>query len=97
MIVTHRGEQGCAAARLSSSIVSTFFDTATSTRKCDCILSVDGLEVANFEAKKGACSELDLAIQLRKNIKINKSILLQLERYGVGCPPILCIHGKASR
>lgn len=90
------GEQGCAAAKLSSSIVSTFFDTATSTRKCDCILSVDGLEVANFEAKKGACSELDLAIQLRKNIKINKSILLQLERYGVGCPPILCIHGTSA-
>jgi hypothetical protein len=52
--------------------MSTFFDAVTSTRKCDCILSEDGFEVANFE---------EFSIQLQKKIKIDKSVLLHLERY----------------
>jgi len=57
---------------------------------------VKGLEVGNIEAKRNSATKLEVVCQLRKNIKINKSILLQLEKYGVECPPLLSIHGKIS-
>jgi hypothetical protein len=47
---------------------------------------VKGLEVDNIEAKRNLASKLEVECQLRRNIKINKSILLQLEKYGVECP-----------
>ncbi|KAF9374107.1 hypothetical protein BGX21_004236, partial [Mortierella sp. AD011] len=91
-IALNLGEQGCAATKLSNSDLSSVFQANSVPRKCDCILTVDGLEVANFEAKKEAASNMDKAVQLRKNIKINKSILLELEKYNIECPPILNIH-----
>ncbi|KAG0354803.1 hypothetical protein BGZ54_001477, partial [Gamsiella multidivaricata] len=89
----HLGDQGCAATTLSKSALAEAFDTDNATRKCDCILAVDGLEVGNFEAKRESSSSIDIAIQMRKNAKINKSILLELEKYGLECPPILNIQG----
>ncbi|KAI7832533.1 hypothetical protein BC939DRAFT_433673 [Gamsiella multidivaricata] len=90
------GEQGCAAATLSKSQLATIFSTGNSTRKCDCILKVGGLEVGNFEAKRAKASMEDVAVQRLKNIKINKSILLELGRYGLECPPLLNIHGLSA-
>lgn len=55
-----------------------------------------GLAVGNIEAKRNSATKLEVVCQLRKNIKINKSVLLQLEKYGVECPPLLPIHGKIS-
>ncbi|KAF9397630.1 hypothetical protein BGX21_008654 [Mortierella sp. AD011] len=65
-------------------------------RKCDCLFMVKGLEVGNFEAKRSAATNFEVVSQLRKNIKINKSVLLQLEKYGVECPPLLSIHGNTA-
>ncbi|KAF9408076.1 hypothetical protein BGZ76_005934, partial [Entomortierella beljakovae] len=93
LLTLHLGEQGCAAAALSNSQIATAFDTAATPRKCDCILGVDGVEVGNFEAKRASASKTDVGIMLRKNIKISKSILLNLEKYNVGCPPLLNICG----
>lgn len=84
------------ATKLSNSALSSIFQTSSTARKCDCILTVDGLEVANFEAKKETASNVDKALQFRKNIKINKSILLELESYNIECPPILDIHGTGA-
>ncbi|KAI7820183.1 hypothetical protein BC939DRAFT_458562 [Gamsiella multidivaricata] len=92
----HLGDQGCAATTLSKSALAEAFDTDNATRKCDCILAVDGLEVGNFEAKRESSSSIDIAIQMRKNAKINKSILLELEKYGLECPPILNIQGMTA-
>ncbi|KAF9080807.1 hypothetical protein BGX27_005227, partial [Mortierella sp. AM989] len=75
----HLGEQGCAATTLSKSMLAEVFETGNATRKCDCLLSVDGLDVGNFEAKRECASDQEVAVQLRKNAKINKSILLELE------------------
>ncbi|KAF9907757.1 hypothetical protein EC991_010627 [Linnemannia zychae] len=90
------GEQGCAATALSKSQLAKVFDTGTTTRKCDCLFTVKGLEVGNIEAKRSSATKLEVACQLRKNIKINKSVLLQLEKYGVECPPLLSIHGNTA-
>ncbi|KAF9948568.1 hypothetical protein BGZ65_007981 [Modicella reniformis] len=54
------------------------------------------LEVGNIEAKRISAPKLEVMFQLRKNIKINKSLLLQLEKYGVECPPLLSIHGNIA-
>ncbi|KAF8961904.1 hypothetical protein BGZ46_001264 [Entomortierella lignicola] len=90
------GEQGCAAAALSKSQMAAVFDTATTPRKCDCILGIDGLQVGNFEAKRASTCKLDISIMLRKNMKISKSILLSLKKYNVGCPPLLNICGPSA-
>ncbi|KAF9902892.1 hypothetical protein BX616_001778 [Lobosporangium transversale] len=92
----HLGEQGCAATTLSKSMLAEAFNTGCNTRKCDCLLTVDGMEVGNFEAKRGSCGPIDVAVQLRKNAKINKSILLELEKHGIGCPPLLNIQGTTA-
>ncbi|KAF9939828.1 hypothetical protein BGZ65_009264 [Modicella reniformis] len=92
----HLGEQGCTATTLSKSMLSEAFDTGATTRKCDCLLTVDGIEVGNFEAKRESTSSIDVAVQLRKNAKINKSILLELKKYGIECPPLLNIHGMTA-
>ncbi|KAF9424681.1 hypothetical protein BGZ76_003473 [Entomortierella beljakovae] len=92
----HLGEQGCAATALSKSQLSKVFDIGTSARKCDCIFTVKGLEVGNIEAKRNSATKFEVMCQLRKNIKINKSILLQLEKYEVECPPLLSIHGNTA-
>ncbi|KAI7826190.1 hypothetical protein BC939DRAFT_447189 [Gamsiella multidivaricata] len=92
----HLGEQGCAATALSKSQLAKVFDTGFTARKCDCLFTVKGLEVGNVEAKRISAPKLEVAFQLRKNIKINKSILLQLEKYGVECPPLLSLHGNTA-
>ncbi|KAF9355029.1 hypothetical protein BGX26_007059 [Mortierella sp. AD094] len=95
-VLQHIGEQGCAATTLSKSMLAEVFETGNTTRKCDCLLTVDGLEVGNFEAKRESSSVLEAAVQLRKNAKINKSILLELEKYELECPPILNIQGLTA-
>ncbi|KAI8597785.1 hypothetical protein EDD21DRAFT_206525 [Dissophora ornata] len=92
----HLGEQGCAATALSKSQLAQVFDTGTMARKCDCLFMVKGLEVGNFEAKRSTATNFEVVSQLRKNIKINKSVLLELEKYGVECPPLLSIHGNSA-
>ncbi|KAI7826902.1 hypothetical protein BC939DRAFT_501560 [Gamsiella multidivaricata] len=73
------GKQGCAATALSRSRLADVFNTGANARKCDCLLTVGGLEVANFEYKRGTANKQEVAFQLRKNLKINKSILLELD------------------
>ncbi|KAF9393661.1 hypothetical protein BGZ94_006764, partial [Podila epigama] len=73
------GEQGCSASALSKSKLADVFETGTTARKCDGLLSVESVEVGNFECKRAGASRQEVACQLRKNIKINKSILLELE------------------
>lgn len=60
-------------------------------------MTVGPIEVGNLECKRVGASKAEVACQLRKNIKINKSILLQLEEYGLECPLLLSIHGKDYR
>ncbi|KAI8604734.1 hypothetical protein EDD21DRAFT_411783 [Dissophora ornata] len=78
-LMLHLGEQGCAAAGLSKSELSEVFDTSATTRKFDCILGVAGLQVGNMEAKRARASKQDVALQLRKPLKINKSIMLEMD------------------
>ncbi|KAF9106169.1 hypothetical protein BGX29_010314 [Mortierella sp. GBA35] len=85
------GEQGCKAAALSKSELAAIFDTGTTARKCDILLKVAGLEVANFEAKGSRATPDDLTVQRLKNTKINKSIQLVLDKYDVTVPPLLNI------
>ncbi|KAF9997788.1 hypothetical protein BGZ79_008521, partial [Entomortierella chlamydospora] len=92
----HLGEQGSAATSLSKSLLAQVFETGATARKCDCILSIDGLEVGNFECKRAGASKQEVAFQLRKNLKINKSILRELEKYGLECPLLLNIHGNSA-
>ncbi|KAF9179632.1 hypothetical protein BGZ51_006769 [Haplosporangium sp. Z 767] len=87
------GERGCAATALSKSKLEAVFDTGSSPRKCGCLLTAGGVEIGNFEYKKAGSPKVDVASQLRKNMKINKSILLELERHGLQCPLLLSIHG----
>ncbi|KAF9193020.1 hypothetical protein BGZ50_008014, partial [Haplosporangium sp. Z 11] len=54
--------------------IASIFDSGTAARKCDCILGVAGLQVGNFEAKKASASKFDVAVQLRKNMKIAKRL-----------------------
>ncbi|KAG0027239.1 hypothetical protein BGZ81_005779 [Podila clonocystis] len=90
------GEQGCAASALSKSKLADVFETNTSPRKCDGLMTVGPIEVGNLECKRVGASKAEVACQLRKNIKINKSILLQLEEYGLECPLLLSIHGTSA-
>ncbi|KAG0336144.1 hypothetical protein BG000_006887 [Podila horticola] len=92
----HLGEQGCAASALSKSKLAEVFETNTSPRKCDGLMTVGPIEVGNLECKRVGASKAEVACQLRKNIKINKSILLQLEEYGLECPLLLSIHGMSA-
>ncbi|KAF9917251.1 hypothetical protein FBU30_000840, partial [Linnemannia zychae] len=71
------GEQGLAAARQSNLHLFRIFDIIAGTRKCDTILTVEDLEVANFELKKGLCTDVKDEIQLRRTIKAMKSIRME--------------------
>ncbi|KAF9111905.1 hypothetical protein BGX30_007420, partial [Mortierella sp. GBA39] len=51
---------------------------AVRMRKCDTILTVEDLEVANFELKKGLCTGVKDEIQLRRTIKVMKSIRMEV-------------------
>ncbi|KAF8942856.1 hypothetical protein BGZ47_006072 [Haplosporangium gracile] len=86
------GEQRCTASTLFKSKLPEVFKTGTQPRKCDGILRVGPIEVGNFEVKRAGSSRQESACQLRKNIKINKSILLGLEKYGLEYLLLLCVH-----
>lgn len=91
--ILYSGEQGLAAARQSNSHLFRIFDIIAGTRKCDTILPVEDLEVANFELKKGLCTDVKDVIQLRRTIKAMKSISMILRDYGLQCPPVCCMRG----
>ncbi|KAF9898758.1 hypothetical protein BX616_003644 [Lobosporangium transversale] len=90
------GEQGLAAARQSNLHLFRIFDIIAGTRKCDTILTVEDLEVANFELKKGLCTDVKDDIQLRRTIKAMKSIGMLLKKYGLQCPPVCCMRGMEA-
>ncbi|GJJ67730.1 hypothetical protein EMPS_00076 [Entomortierella parvispora] len=90
------GEQGCSASALSKSKLADVFEMGTMPRKCDGLLSVDSFEIGNFEFKRASAPKLEAACQLRKTIKINKSILLELDKHGLECPPLLSVHGMTA-
>ncbi|KAI1290498.1 hypothetical protein EDD11_009222 [Mortierella claussenii] len=86
------GEQGLAAARQSNLDLFEIFGISAGTRKCDSIMTVEHLEVANFELKKALCTDVKDDIQLRRTIKAMKSISLLLRNYGLECPPVCCMR-----
>lgn len=88
------GEQGLAAARQSNVHLLEIYDIVAGTRKCDTILTVEDLEVANFELKKALCTDVKDDIQLRRTIKAMKSISMILRDYGLQCPPVCCMRGS---
>jgi hypothetical protein len=90
------GEQGLAAARQSNTHLLEIFDIVAGTRKCDTILTVEDLEVANFELKKEMCTDVKDEIQLRRTIKAMKSISMILKDYGLLCPPVCCMKGMEA-
>ncbi|KAF9425137.1 hypothetical protein BGZ94_007806 [Podila epigama] len=87
------GEQGLAAARQSNMDLLDLFGIVAGTRKCDSIMTVDNLEIANFELKKGMCTDIKDDIQLRRTIKAMKSIMLMLNKFSLDCPPVCCMRG----
>ncbi|KFH62559.1 hypothetical protein MVEG_11952 [Podila verticillata NRRL 6337] len=74
------------ATSLAKSRLAGVFDVGVQAQKCDCLLKVGSVEVGNVEGNREDASVLEVACQLRKNLKINKGIALELERYGLGCP-----------
>ncbi|KAF8979051.1 hypothetical protein BGZ52_005313 [Haplosporangium bisporale] len=74
-------EQGCAASTLSKSMLADVFEMNTSPRKCNGLMTVGPIEVRNLKCKRVGASRAEVACQLKKNTKINKSILLQLQEY----------------
>ncbi|KAG0316133.1 hypothetical protein BGZ97_007356 [Linnemannia gamsii] len=72
------------------------FSTGSSPRNCDCLLTAGGIEVGNFECKKAGSAKVEVSSQQRKNLKINKSILLELENYELESPLLLSIHGLSA-
>ncbi|GJJ71737.1 hypothetical protein EMPS_04094 [Entomortierella parvispora] len=90
------GEQGLAAARQSNLDLFTIFGINAGTRKCDSIMTVEHLELANFELKKALCTDVKEDIQLRRTIKAMKSISLLLRNYGLMCPPVCVMRGMEA-
>ncbi|KAK3837365.1 MAG: hypothetical protein J3R72DRAFT_512801 [Linnemannia gamsii] len=90
------GEQGLTAARQSNLDLFEIFGIHAGTRKCDSIMTVEDLEVANFELKKALCTEIQDDIQLRRTIKATKSISVILRKYGLECPPVCCMRGMEA-
>ncbi|KAG0364693.1 hypothetical protein BGZ54_007261 [Gamsiella multidivaricata] len=83
------GEQGLTAARQSNLDLLDIFGINAGTRKCDSTMTVEDLEVANFELKKALCTDVKDDIQLHRTIKAMKPIILLLRNYGLDCPPIV--------
>lgn len=59
-------------------------------------MTVEDLEVANFELKKASCTDIKDDIQLRRTIKAMKSVMLILRNYGLDCPPVCCMRGMEA-
>ncbi|KAF9579038.1 hypothetical protein BGW38_004880, partial [Lunasporangiospora selenospora] len=86
-------EQGSSATRVSKNKLGYALNTGCVTRKCDCTLSVGKTQFGNGEAKRASTTPVDVKVQLRKNIKIARSVMLELNKYGLDCPPQLSLHG----
>ncbi|KAF9967250.1 hypothetical protein BGZ73_000631 [Actinomortierella ambigua] len=87
------GEQASLATRISKGKLACALNTGYSARKCDCTLSVGNVQFGNGEAKRASTPPVAVKIQLRKNIKIARSVMLELSKFGLHCPPQLSIHG----
>ncbi|KAF9355675.1 hypothetical protein BGX26_006265 [Mortierella sp. AD094] len=87
------GDRACAVTNLSKSFLAWAFDVGNNGRKCDFILKVGSVEVANFEAKRKTASKVEVAAQFRKNAKINESISLTIDKCELRSPPLLHFEG----
>ncbi|KAF9578253.1 hypothetical protein BGW38_006048 [Lunasporangiospora selenospora] len=87
------GEQASLATRVSKSKLACALNTGCSARKCDCTLSIGKVQFGNGEAKRASTPPIAVKVQLRKNIKIARSVMLELSRFGLDCPPQLSFHG----
>ncbi|KAK3828199.1 MAG: hypothetical protein J3Q66DRAFT_322068 [Benniella sp.] len=87
------GERASSATRESQIMLACALNTGCSARKCDCTLSVGKTQFGNGEAKRASGSRDAVKVQLRKNIKITRSVMLQLSKFGLDCPPQLSIYG----
>ncbi|KAF9096995.1 hypothetical protein BGX23_010038 [Mortierella sp. AD031] len=87
------GEQASRATRASKSKLACALNTGYGARKCDCTLSIGKIQFGNGEAKRASTLPVAVKIQLRKNIKIARSVMLELSKYGLACPPQLSLHG----
>ncbi|KAI1302677.1 hypothetical protein EDD11_005590 [Mortierella claussenii] len=68
----------CLALNLQSNVhLLEIYDIVAGTRKCNTILTVEDLEVANFELKEALCTDVKDDIQLRRTIKAMKSIRME--------------------
>ncbi|KAG0045541.1 hypothetical protein BGZ83_009253 [Gryganskiella cystojenkinii] len=87
------GEQASSATRVSKTKLACALNTGCSARKCDCTLSAGKIQFGNGEAKRASTPPVAVKVQLRKNIKIARSVLLELSKFGLDCPPQLSIYG----
>ncbi|KAG0217821.1 hypothetical protein BGW41_000425, partial [Actinomortierella wolfii] len=60
-----------------------FSDVSDSARKVDCVFMFEGLEISNIEFKRPGCSERELALQNRKNIRLARCIQEAHVAFGV--------------
>lgn len=79
---------------MSKSKLACALNTGYSARKCDCTLSIGKIQFGNGEAKRASTPPVAVKVQLRKNIKIARSVMLELSKFGLDCPPQLSLHGK---
>ncbi|KAF9996337.1 hypothetical protein BGZ65_008080, partial [Modicella reniformis] len=86
------GEQASRAPHVSKSKLASALNTGCSARKCDCTLSIGRIQFGNGEAKRVSTPPVAVKIQLRKNIEITRSVMLELRKFGLDCPPQLSLH-----
>ncbi|KAF9913238.1 hypothetical protein BX616_010123 [Lobosporangium transversale] len=87
------GDQASLDTRVSKSKLACALNTGCSARKCDCTLSIGKVQFGNAETKRASTPPDAVKIQLRKNIKIARSVMLELSRFGLDSPPQLSLHG----
>ncbi|KAG0341468.1 hypothetical protein BG000_008968 [Podila horticola] len=87
------GEQGSCATRVSKTKLACALNIGCSARKCNCTLSIGTIQFGNGEAKRASTPPAAVKVQLRKNIKIARSVMLELSKFGLDCPPQLSLHG----
>ncbi|KAG0252507.1 hypothetical protein BG011_006938 [Mortierella polycephala] len=79
------GDQASRATRVSKSKLACALNTGCSARKCDCTLSIGKIQFGNGEAKRASTPPVAVKVQLRKNIKIAQSVMLELSKFGLDC------------
>ncbi|KAG0338098.1 hypothetical protein BG004_007356 [Podila humilis] len=87
------GEQASITTRVSKCKLACALDTGCNAHKCNCSLSIGKIQFGKGEAKRASTPPAAVKIQLRKNIKIARSVMLELNKFGLDCPPQLSIHG----